>query len=109
MTICLLSLDLSNTGIVQRTAFHKVLKEDGWRLFSNASAIWEKSYKLAYDAAVEKRVKTVVEAAAGLAGIEAMSFVVQIGELEGWCCLLEKQHGIYHFTTLDSVHHLKRA
>lgn len=109
MTLCLLSLDLSNTGEAQRMVFQKVLKEDGWKKFGYAAVTWEKPYKLVYDAAIEKRVKTVIEAAASVAGIEAMSFVVQVGELEGWCCLLEKQHGIFHFTTLDSVYHLKRA
>jgi len=109
MTICLLSLDMSNTGAVQRILFYKVFNEDGWATFKDGDVIWKKTYNLVYDAAIEKRVKTVVEAAATLAGIEALSFVVQIGELEGWCCQVEKIHGIYRFTTMDSVHLLKRA
>lgn len=109
MTICLLSLDLPHTGDVQRAAFSKVFKEDGWKRFRSADSYLEKSYHLVYDAAIEKRVKTLVEAAAATAGIEHMRFVVQIGELDGWCCQLDKIHGIYRFTTLDSVHHLKRA
>lgn len=108
MILCLLSLDLSNTGEVQRVAFCKVLKDDNWKRFRNADATWEKSYELAYDALVEKRVKTLLEAAANMAGIEELRFVVQAGEQEGWCCQLEKIHGIYHFTTFDSAADLKK-
>lgn len=109
MTLCLLSVDLSNTGVVQRVAFYKVLKDDSWKQFRNAEATWEKSYDLAYDALVEKRVKTLLEAAASVAGIEELRFAVRTGNHEGWCCQLEKIHGIYHFTTFESAADLKLA